>query len=129
MRRDDLRGHRAAGGAAATGRRPGRRGHGSRSMSYTIGVDIGGTFTDCITIDGTSGRVVNAKALTTPHDRSEGFFASIEEAARVFDTDAATVLGDCELLVHGTTTGTNAILTRRGANVGLLATAGHGDVM
>jgi N-methylhydantoinase A len=95
---------------------------------YAVGVDIGGTFTDCVVMDD-EGRIATGKAPTTPDDRSRGFFDSIERAAEAMETDLASVLTRCRRLVHGTTTGTNAIVERRGARVGLLATRGHEDVM
>jgi N-methylhydantoinase A len=93
-------------------------------MSYMIGVDIGGTFTDCVVMDA-SGRIATGKSPTTPDDRSRGFFDAIERAADALGADAGELLRNCGRLVHGTTTGTNAIVERRGARVGLLATAGH----
>jgi len=93
-----------------------------------IGVDIGGTFTDCAVIDEV-GRVHVGKVPTTPRDRSLGFFNAIDEVARGLDLTLGELLGRCHRLVHGTTTGTNAIVTRTGARVGLLTTAGHADVM
>ncbi|MGC1416066.1 MAG: hydantoinase/oxoprolinase family protein [Candidatus Acidiferrum sp.] len=93
-----------------------------------IGVDIGGTFTDCAVIDET-GRVHVGKVPTTPQDRSLGFFNAIDEVARGLGLTLGELLGRCHRLVHGTTTGTNAIVTRTGARVGLLTTAGHADVM
>ena len=95
---------------------------------YMIGVDIGGTFTDCAVMDA-GGTVATGKSPTTPADRSAGFFASIERAAQTLGTDLGTLLRGCSRLVHGTTTGTNAIVERRGARVGLLATKGHEEVM
>jgi N-methylhydantoinase A len=94
----------------------------------TIGVDIGGTFTDCtITHDG--GRITTGKSPTTPDDRSRGFFDAIESAATKMGSTLEAVLQRCGLLVHGTTTGTNAIVERRGAATALLATRGHDDAM
>ena len=93
-----------------------------------IGVDVGGTFTDCAVIDET-GRVRVGKVPTTPEDRSIGFFGAINEVARGLSLTLGELFGRCHRLVHGTTTGTNAIVTRTGARVGLLTSAGHGDVM
>jgi N-methylhydantoinase A len=94
----------------------------------TVGVDIGGTFTDC-TIMHDGGRITTGKSPTTPDDRSQGFFDAIESAAGQMGSTLGSVLERCGLLVHGTTTGTNAIVERRGAAIGLLATRGHDDVM
>src|SRR4051794_26649684 len=98
------------------------------TASYMIGVDIGGTFTDCVVMDD-EGRIATGKSPTTPEDRSQGFFDSIERAADALDADLRSLLERCSRLVHGTTTGTNAIVERRGARVGLLATRGHDDAI
>jgi N-methylhydantoinase A len=98
------------------------------SPSFTVGVDIGGTFTDCVVIDD-RGRIATGKVPTTPEDRSVGFFGSIEDAVSKWSLGLPDVMQACDRIVHGTTTGTNALVTRRGARVGLLATAGHGDSM
>ena len=94
----------------------------------TVGVDIGGTLTDC-TIMHDGGRITTGKSPTTPDDRSQGFFDAIESAASQMGSTLGSVMERCGLLVHGTTTGTNAIVERRGAAMGLLATRGHDDVM
>jgi N-methylhydantoinase A len=99
-----------------------------KSVGYAIGVDIGGTFTDCVLL-GRDGSLVGAKAPTTPEDRSQGFFASITRAAEKVGLTEHELLASADRLVHGTTTGTNAIVSRTGAKVGLITTAGHGDVM
>src|SRR6185437_12360573 len=95
---------------------------------YAVGVDIGGTFTDCVVMS-PDGTIVGAKAPTTPEDRSIGFFASIQRAAEKLGLTSRDLLTRSERLVHGTTTGTNAIVQREGAVTGLLTTAGQGDVM
>jgi N-methylhydantoinase A len=95
---------------------------------FAVGVDIGGTFTDCVVLD-SAGRTTAAKVPTTPEDRSAGFFSSIERAAAALGLAAEDVLSRCDRLVHGTTTGTNALVSRSGARVGLLTTAGHSDAM
>jgi N-methylhydantoinase A len=100
----------------------------STDTTFAIGVDIGGTFTDCVLL-GEDGTIVGAKSPTTPHDRSEGFFASIARAAQKVGLDERALFQRTSRLVHGTTTGTNAIVSRSGAKVGLITTAGHGDVM
>ena len=96
--------------------------------TYSIGVDIGGTFTDCAVIDPT-GHVVSGKVPTTPHDRSEGFFNSIAAAAEHLDMTLDDLLARTARLAHGTTAGINALVTRQGARTGLLATAGHGSAI
>jgi N-methylhydantoinase A len=100
----------------------------STDATFAVGVDIGGTFTDCVLL-GEDGTIVGAKSPTTPHDRSEGFFEALARAAEKVGLDEHGLLARTTRLVHGTTTGTNAIVSRNGAKVGLITTAGHGDVM
>ena len=95
---------------------------------YAVGVDIGGTFTDCVLL-AHDGIITAAKAPTTPQDRSVGFFESVERAAQKVGLTISELLGRCERLVHGTTTGTNALVSRDGAKTGLITTAGQRDVM
>lgn len=99
-----------------------------RLRGFSIGVDIGGTFTDCTVVDDAGG-VYTGKSPTTPDDRSRGFFDAITVAAEAVQLSLSELLARTERIVHGTTTGTNAIVARHGAKVGLLTTAGHGDVM
>lgn len=94
----------------------------------TIGVDIGGTFTDCV-VAFDDGRIIGGKSPTTPHDRSQGFFSAIDRVAEKLSLPLATLMARCRRLVHGTTTGTNAIVSRDGAEVGLITTKGHGDAL
>src|SRR4051794_3731059 len=100
----------------------------AKDVTYAVGVDIGGTFTDCVLL-GSDGAITGAKSPTTPDDRSEGFFNSIVEAADRIGLSIGQLFAKTSRIVHGTTTGTNAIVSRTGASVGLIATAGHGDVM
>ena len=94
----------------------------------TIGVDIGGTFTDLVAIDG-GGRTVFAKSLSTPHDQSIGVMAGLEELASRIGLTVDEMLAQTQRLVHGTTVATNALLERKGARVALLTTEGHRDIL
>lgn len=98
-------------------------------MTYFLGVDIGGTFTDCVAVDET-GRIFYAKTPST-HGSSpvEGVIAGLELLAEEAGVDARDVYARADRLSHGTTIGTNLIVERNGARVGLLATAGHGDAL
>jgi N-methylhydantoinase A len=96
--------------------------------TYAVGVDIGGTFTDCAIV-GPDRSIRTGKVPTRPADRARSFFEAIEEAARKFGLSLDELLVRCDRLVHGTTTGTNALITRGGARVGLITTAGHGDAI
>jgi len=94
----------------------------------TIGVDIGGTFTDLVAIDG-GGRTAFAKSPSTPHDQSIGVMAGLEELASRMGLTVAELLAQTQRLVHGTTVATNALLERKGARVALLTTEGHRDIL
>ena len=93
-----------------------------------IGIDVGGTFTDLVAVDGT-GRLHHAKAPSTPQDQSLGVLDGLSRLAETMGLDRATLLARTERIVHGTTVATNALLERKGARVGLLTTEGHRDVL
>jgi N-methylhydantoinase A len=90
-----------------------------------IGIDVGGTFTDATLIDGGSGGLFSAKAFTTPADRSQGVIEAIEAVL----AEAGIARAGVRDIVHGSTTGTNALIERTGARTGLLTTAGFRDVL
>lgn len=87
----------------------------------TIGVDVGGTFTDVFARDEASGAVRIVKVPSTRDDQSVGFMAGIERVAAAGDTIAT--------VVHGTTVGTNALLERKVAATGVITTRGFRDVL
>jgi N-methylhydantoinase A len=95
---------------------------------YLVGVDIGGTFTDCVVID-EHGAVTTAKSPSTPDDFARGMLDAMAEAATKLGTDLDGLCRQTVLLSHGTTIGTNAIVQQRGAPVGLITTKGHNDVI
>jgi N-methylhydantoinase A len=95
---------------------------------YRIGIDVGGTFTDVAALDD-GGRVVIAKAASTPADPSDGLMDGLAVLASELGLDVETLLARTERIVHGTTVATNALLERKGAKVGLLTTEGHRDVI
>ena len=95
---------------------------------FTIGVDVGGTYTDLVATDET-GRTMFAKSPSTPADQSIGVMAGLEELARRLNVSRAEMLAATDRLVHGTTVATNALLERKGAKVALLTTEGHRDVI
>ncbi len=97
-------------------------------MAYIIGIDTGGTFTDCVVMDG-DGRITTAKASSTPTDFSEGVMESLRLAAARLGLTTDALLRETARLALGTTVGTNAMLERRGARVGLITTRGHRDVI
>jgi len=91
------------------------------SASTVAGIDVGGTFTDLILIDQRAGRVSIAKTPTTVDNQAFGVVAAL--AATGF------AVKDIGLIVHGTTTTTNAVLERRLARTGMITTAGFRDVI
>jgi N-methylhydantoinase A len=96
---------------------------------YFIGVDIGGTFTDCVAVD-ERGRVFHGKALST-HSSSpvNGVMEGLDRLAEEAGITTDELLAEADRLSHGTTIGTNLVVERNGARVGLLATRGHGDAL
>jgi len=96
--------------------------------SYLCGIDIGGTFTDCVIVDG-AGAVTTAKAPSTPHDFARGVQDALKAASGKLDLELDELCSDITMLSHGTTVGTNAIIQKRGAKVGLITTRGHNDVI
>jgi len=93
-----------------------------------VGIDVGGTFTDVVSVDET-GRSTLAKSASTPADPSIGALDGLGLLAAELGLDLAALLARTELIVHGTTVATNALLERKGAVVGMLTTAGHRDVV
>lgn len=94
----------------------------------TIGIDVGGTFTDLVAID-QAGRTIFAKSPSTPADQSIGVMAGLDELARRLGLTRTAMLAATHRIIHGTTVATNALLERKGAKVALLTTDGHRDVI
>ncbi len=90
-----------------------------------IGVDIGGTFTDLVWMDEATGAARVGKLLTTPKDPSQ----AVEEGVVTLLHEAGATAAAVRALIHGTTLATNALIERKGARVGLLATAGFRDAV
>jgi N-methylhydantoinase A len=101
---------------------------GESGLSFRIGIDVGGTFTDLVAVS-EAGRVTFAKAASTPRDPSLGVLDGLARLAQTLGLDRAALLARTERIVHGTTVATNALLERKGARVGLLTTEGHRDVL
>jgi N-methylhydantoinase A len=97
-------------------------------MTYRIGVDIGGTFTDCVVIDDDGERSIS-KSLTRPGELQEGVIDAVRVNAEQLGRSLHELLDETELFVHGTTQATNAMLTRTGSRVGLITTRGHEDTL
>jgi len=94
-------------------------------MGYRLGVDVGGTFTDLLLIDEESGATFTAKVPSTPEDSSIGVLNGI---ARICD-ESGIDPKNVNRVMHGTTVATNAVLTGKGAKVGLVTTAGYEDTL
>jgi N-methylhydantoinase A len=86
-----------------------------------VGVDVGGTFTDIFILDEATGKASVAKVPTTRPDQSGGFLAGVKSAG--------DDLSAMRTVVHGTTAGTNALLERKGATIGLITTQGFRDTL
>src|SRR3989442_11488863 len=86
-----------------------------------LGIDVGGTFTDFVMYDETTGAVVLEKTPSTPHDHSEGMMAGIRRLA--------VDLGSVAKVAHGTTIATNTALERNGARTAVIVTRGFRDVL
>ena len=95
--------------------------NGTECLGDLIGVDVGGTFTDLIKLDQNTGKVRLAKVTSTIENQAFGVMQSIAEAE--------TNLKNVALVVHGTTTTTNAVLERKLSRTGLITTAGFRDVL
>ena len=94
-------------------------------MAYRLGVDVGGTFTDFLLMDEESGQTHTAKVPSTPEDSSIGVLNGV---ARICD-ESGIDPSHIKLVMHGTTVATNAVLTGKGAVVGLVTTAGYEDTL
>lgn len=93
----------------------------SADIATRIGVDVGGTFTDTVFLDESTGELTIAKSSSTPSDYSQGILESI----RTITDD----LSDVEFFSHGTTVGVNALLENDLCEMGLLTTEGFRDVL
>lgn len=91
------------------------------SKGAVVGVDVGGTFTDLVELDQTTGRVRLAKVPSTLDNQAYGVLNALREAG----CDLAAL----DLIVHGTTTTTNAVLERKLSRTGLITTMGFRDVL
>ena len=94
-------------------------------MSYRLGVDVGGTFTDLLLVNEKSGDLHTAKVPSTPEDSSIGVFNGITKVCSIANIDPS----DITSVMHGTTVATNTILTGTGAKVGLITTKGYRQVL
>ena len=92
-----------------------------KPTSFIVGIDIGGTFTDVLCIDPSTGAVTAVKVATTWPDPTDGLLLGIKSAVKD--------LSNVSSVIHGTTIATNAVLERKGAKVALITTRGFRDVL
>ncbi len=97
-------------------------------MTYKVGIDIGGTFTDCVIIDD-KGHTTISKTLTTSDDPSQGVLDALAVACRQLGRPVEKVLGECEAFIHSCTVATNSIIERTGARTAFVTTRGHEDML
>ncbi|WP_328813756.1 hydantoinase/oxoprolinase family protein [Rhodococcus sp. NBC_00297] len=94
-------------------------------MRYRLGVDVGGTFTDVLLLEETTGTTFRAKTPSTPADQSIGVLNGIAKVCAEAEIEPSEI----GQVLHGTTVATNAILQGRGARVGLVTTDGFRQVL
>ena len=97
-------------------------------MSFRVAIDTGGTFTDSISVDG-KGNLITTKTLTVPRNLAQGTINAVDALAKKNGLSRRQFLQNVETIVHGTTQGTNVIITRTGPKLGVIATEGHADVL
>jgi len=98
------------------------------NVTYRVGIDIGGTFTDLVVVTST-GEMYIFKSPSTPADSSIGLFDCLKKAARFFELEFPDFMAKVDLLVHGTTVATNTMLQYNGAKTGLITTKGFRDAL
>ena len=94
-------------------------------MTWRLAVDIGGTFTDVVALEESSGTLHLAKVRSTPDDPAQGFVNGLEHITQHGEIDAHEV----NAVFHGTTVATNAILERKYSELGLIITAGYREAL
>jgi N-methylhydantoinase A len=97
-------------------------------VAFLVGTDTGGTFTDCVVV-GHDGELKVGKAPSTPGDFARGVLDSVMNTLGDGNGGGPPSLADANAFLHGATVALNAILTRRGAKVGMLTTRGHRDAL
>ena len=98
-------------------------------MGFLVNIDNGGTFTDVCISNG--GKIVHAKAITTPHDLTQCFMEAMKRGSRELygDEDLARLIRETDCLRYSTTSGTNAVVEHKGTQVALLVEAGEEEAV
>ena len=94
---------------------------------YRLGIDAGGTFTDFVLAEKSSGQVRLFKALSTPQDPTLAIRNGLAIISEELGVPAERIIPNCDLCINGTTVGLNALIQHKGAKTGLICTAGHED--
>jgi N-methylhydantoinase A len=94
-------------------------------MTYRLGVDVGGTFTDLLLVNERTGQTWKAKVSSTPRDQSEGVLRGLKRVCTLAGISPEAI----QHVMHGTTVATNTVLTGTGARVGLVTTRGYRQVL
>jgi N-methylhydantoinase A len=97
-------------------------------VSYVVGIDIGGTCTDCVVVDD-AGAVTLGKAFSTPPDFSGGILDALGVAAERLATTTTGLLGDTQLFLHSSTVAENAVVDGTLARAGIITTRGFEDTL
>lgn len=97
-------------------------------MGYQVCIDIGGTFTDCLVADA-NGDIRIFKSPTTPGEFEKGFVDVLHLAAEGYGLKGTDFLSQVDLIVHGSTVSTNALVERKTVRVGLILPQGHADIL
>jgi N-methylhydantoinase A/acetophenone carboxylase len=98
-------------------------------MSILVGIDVGGTFTDCVALDVVTGRTTATKVPTTQYDLQVGFTRALERVAELKGLDMERFLKACEAVIYSSTQETNTLIERKGATLGLITTRGFEDTV
>lgn len=94
---------------------------------FRLGIDAGGTFTDFVVADKTTGVTRLYKALSTPSDPTKAIENGLALIAQDLMLSPQAIVSSCDLCINGTTVGLNALITHRGGKTGLICTTGHED--
>ena len=97
-------------------------------MTFQACIDIGGTFTDCLVSDA-SGRISLFKSPTTPGQFHRGFIDVLRNAAEGYDLSSRAFMAEVEIIVHGSTVSTNALVERKVVRTAVLLNEGHRDIL
>src|SRR4030043_357057 len=95
---------------------------------YKVCIDIGGTFTDAVLVDN-KGKISEYKVPTTPSDFSEGIMNSLRDAAKEYREPFDKFIAKIDLIIHGTTIATNALIQRKFSRTALITTKGFRDIV